>query len=441
MKRLLVSLIILCQFVSTNAQTITGKLVDQTGQGLSELQLKLYISSKTYDATSGTDGSFSFINVSGVKKDDELPTGYEVSNNYPNPFNPKTRIVISLPNSGQVNVSVFNLLGQKVLDDFEKYFSAGTSSIDLELSGLSNGIYLARITLDGKYTVSRKLMLIYGSQHLAASNTIPQQSTKLGKNLTNAILIENVKIDSLEVTGTSIKRNTFTNLPIYSGNNLNLGSLIVNTQNSGTPCSGLPTITYAGKTYNTVQIGTQCWLKENLDVGTRINGSLEQTNNDTIEKYCYNNDVNNCNTYGGLYQWAEAVQYKNGATNTTSPNPAFSGNVQGICPSGWHVPTYAELQTLSTATVVRKNSNTLKALGQGTGSGQGTNTSGFSALLAGFRIYGSYFNYLGYNTFYWSSTETNTNGAYYMFLDNYSSNIYFGSHPKVSGFSVRCAKD
>jgi hypothetical protein len=133
------------------SQTITGKLIDQNGNGLSGLQLKLYISPKTYDATSITGGLFTFNNITEAKKDDELPTGYSVSENYPNPFNPKTRIVITLPNSGRVQVSMFNTLGQKVLEDIEKYYGAGTSSIDLELNGLSNGIYFARIILDGIY--------------------------------------------------------------------------------------------------------------------------------------------------------------------------------------------------------------------------------------------------------------------------------------------------
>jgi len=58
-----------------------------------------------------------------------------------------------------------------------------------------------------------------------------------------------------------------------------------------------------GKTYNTVQIGDQCWFKENLNVGTRINGVQEQTDNSVIEKYCYADLESNCDIYGGLYQW------------------------------------------------------------------------------------------------------------------------------------------
>ncbi len=65
-------------------------------------------------------------------------------------------------------------------------------------------------------------------------------------------------------------------------------------------------IRYEGKTYSTILIGTQCWMKKNLDVGTMIQGPSiapagKQTNNQIIEKYCYGNDTANCSTYGGLY--------------------------------------------------------------------------------------------------------------------------------------------
>ena len=71
-------------------------------------------------------------------------------------------------------------------------------------------------------------------------------------------------------------------------------------------CCGLPiTDSRDGKTYNTVLIGTQCWMAQDLNIGTRINGSVTQSNNGTIEKYCYNDLESNCTTYGGLYQYNE----------------------------------------------------------------------------------------------------------------------------------------
>jgi hypothetical protein len=75
------------------------------------------------------------------------------------------------------------------------------------------------------------------------------------------------------------------------------------------PCDGISSILYSGQIYNTVAIGYQCWLKENLNIGTRINGSQNQTDNGIIEKYCYDDNESNCDEYGGLYQWDEMMQY------------------------------------------------------------------------------------------------------------------------------------
>jgi uncharacterized protein (TIGR02145 family) len=196
-------------------------------------------------------------------------------------------------------------------------------------------------------------------------------------------------------------------------------------------CPGTPTVTYAGKTYNTVQIGSQCWLRENLDVGTMVLGSQEQTDNDTIEKYCYGDSTVNCDTYGGLYQWKEAMQY-----DTTQ-------GVRGICPAGWHIPTLAEFQTLSTT--VGGDGNALKAIGQGTGGGIGTNTSGFSALLAGYlEGYGAVrFIHLADSAIVWSSTLHDATRPHNLNLVTWFSNIslYYYYWREDFGFSVRCIKD
>jgi len=189
----------------------------------------------------------------------------------------------------------------------------------------------------------------------------------------------------------------------------------------GIPCPGTPTVTYEGKIYNTVQIGDQCWLKENLDVGTMINGIDTMKNNSVLEKYCYNNDPANCNTYGGLYQWDEAMQY------STTPG------TEGICPPSWHIPTLPEFQTLGTT--VGGDGNALKAIGQGTGGGAGTNTSGFSALFAGYRYRDGFFYGLVDLTYIWSSTR-----PYNLTLYGYNSDIDFLRNSNL-GFSVRCVKD
>ncbi|MDR3666052.1 MAG: FISUMP domain-containing protein [Ignavibacteriaceae bacterium] len=187
------------------------------------------------------------------------------------------------------------------------------------------------------------------------------------------------------------------------------------------PCPGMPTVTYAGQTYNTVAIGDQCWMRENLNIGSLINGTINQSDNGIIEKYCYNNDSVKCSIYGGLYQWDEAMQY-----DTTE-------GAKGICPIGWHVPTWNDFSILKT--YVGNNSNDLKDFGQGSGSGAGTNASGFSALLAG-GIYQGKFMSLGIVAVYWSSTL-----AYYLELVNNSKTIFGGPIDKIAGNSIRCIND
>jgi len=193
-------------------------------------------------------------------------------------------------------------------------------------------------------------------------------------------------------------------------------------------------VNYGGQNYNTVLIGTQCWFKENLNVGTMITGTSEQTDNGTIEKYCYNNEPANCDVYGGLYQWNEMMNY------STSPG------VQGICPTGWHLPTDAEWTFLTTylggesvAGGKMKEVGTVHWNSPNTGA---TNSSGFTALPAGYRLtYGS-FDILGTYAYFWSSTE------YYYGSNAWNwtlSNGYYGVSSSIndisSGFSIRCIRD
>lgn len=191
----------------------------------------------------------------------------------------------------------------------------------------------------------------------------------------------------------------------------------------GSTCPGTPTVNYGGQIYNTIQIGDQCWLKENLNIGTMINGDSDQTNNSTIEKYCYNNNEGSCTQYGGLYQWDEAMQY------------VKTEGAQGICPTGWHIPTYTEFQTLKTT--VNQSANALKSVGSGTG----TNISGFSSLLVGSRLVPNG-NFAKINThiYFWSSTEDGSD-AYNMHLYNDFDYVYFLNNSKDYGISIRCLKD
>jgi uncharacterized protein (TIGR02145 family) len=195
--------------------------------------------------------------------------------------------------------------------------------------------------------------------------------------------------------------------------------------------------TYESKTYHTVVIGMQCWMKNNLNVGTKIDGSVNQTNDNTKEKYCYNNVEPLCLTYGGLYQWDEMMNY------TTSSNNNPSGR-QGICAPGWHIPSDVEWTQLTDylggeSVAGGKMKETLATHWAYSG---GTNESGFTGLPGGDRTLSGLFSNLTLMGIFWSSTEHAADFEVFTRVLQYDVNsVGRYDYDKVFGYSVRCVKD
>lgn len=190
-----------------------------------------------------------------------------------------------------------------------------------------------------------------------------------------------------------------------------------------------------GRVYPTVQIGAQCWMGKNMNVGVMIYGHLAMQNDSIIERYCFANDTNNCNTYGALYQWNEMMQY------STTPG------VQGICPAGWHVPTDQEYITLELylgmSPSVVNLMNTWRGTDQGAQMKQG-GTSGFNANLTGLRYDGGLFYNQGTFEYLYTSNEhpSNTALALRRCLSSGDPSIgRYNNTSKTVGGSVRCIKD
>jgi uncharacterized protein (TIGR02145 family) len=208
-------------------------------------------------------------------------------------------------------------------------------------------------------------------------------------------------------------------------------------------CNQILTDTRDGKTYTTVQIGTQCWMAQNLNIGTRITGSIEQTSNTTIEKYCYGNIEANCDVYGGLYQWNEMMNY------STTPG------MQGICPTGWHLPTDSEWCTITTYLDATVNCSTTGWSGTNAGGKMketgsthwtspntgATNSSGFTGLPGGNSEPNGAFYVLGDGGTFWSSTNYSTADAWYRFLYYNKADVNRDHYTKSLGYSVRCLRD
>jgi hypothetical protein len=96
----------------------------------------------------------------GIEKvDDGMPQSFKLSQNYPNPFNPVTYIQFSIPQSANVIMKIYNVLGQEVATLVNRQMNAGNYTVDFDASKLSSGLYIYRIEA-GSFVSSKKMMLL-----------------------------------------------------------------------------------------------------------------------------------------------------------------------------------------------------------------------------------------------------------------------------------------
>ena len=192
-----------------------------------------------------------------------------------------------------------------------------------------------------------------------------------------------------------------------------------------------------GGTYSVVEIGGQCWMQENIDVNPA--GSIAHDGSTDTGWYGYYSTTYQAAGEGTLLQWSAAM---NGATTERA---------QGVCPTDWHVPSDCEWMYLENSlgmtiaeqqgTGFRDSGSVGSKLSTFTNNGTGTNSSGFTALLAGFRnTHGTFFN-RGTFGFWCSSSETSASIALNRILHSSQVGVLRTSFNKALGYSVRCLKD
>ena len=284
---------------------------------------------------------------------------------------------------------------------------------------------------------------IYKNGNVAIGNTIPEATAALEVSSTTKGFLPprmtNTQMEAMSspAEGLMIYNTDFKNIFFYTGSNwIKL--------NNSDGIAGDP-INYGNQIYQTVIIGDQIWMAENLNIGTMIPGSNNQNNSGSIEKYCYNDLPANCDTYGGLYQWDEIMQY------------VTTEGTQGICPPGWHIPTDTEWQTLemhlgmTPAEAVgvdlrgsQSEGGKLKEIGithWNSPNTSASNLSGFTALSGGYRHNDGSFHNLGNYGTWWSSSEGSDTDAWLRFLDYDDGQIGRNNFNKTRGRSVRCLKN
>jgi uncharacterized protein (TIGR02145 family) len=272
------------------------------------------------------------------------------------------------------------------------------------------------VTNDGNATITERGVVYATTQNPTTVNTKVAMGTGIG-------------IFSNNITG--LATNTTYYVRSYATNSMGTayGDEVSFINHMNTPEPSVTDID--GNTYRSVRIGNQIWMAENLKSTKYYDGTNIPNVTDNVAwanlktpGYCwYNNDINNKAIYGALYNW-------------------FTVNTGKLCPIGWHVPTDIEWTKLSDYLGGENVAGgKMKTTSGWYNNGNGTNSSGFSALPGGNRGNSGDFGDVGIFDVWWSSTEYSVGSAWYRYLYYGDGRVYRNDDPEDRGFSVRCVRD
>jgi len=390
--------------------------------------------------------------VTGIGENETMERNtFAVSQNYPNPFKGKTEVNLFLPEKDDIKITIRDILGRK-LAHYENTINRGNHTFAF-YSGKEK-YYL--LTITGKQT-SQTIKMLNAGNHEANGEKCKIVYTGNNGNV-SGFKSQNSKNDFEFSLGDELN---FTAYALTAIGNLGSAVIVATPEMNtiyefdiieGLRCPEMPTVTDVdGNTYNTVQIGNQCWMAENLKTTTYRNVTAipNVTDNDawynlTTGAYVwYDNDISWKDSYGALYNWF----------TTVDPN--------GLCPTGWHVPSNDEWTVLTDyiGGTSSPHGNELKSCRQVNspfggvcitsehprwnehGTHYGTDDYGFSGLPGGFRFNDGAFTNVGSSGFWWSSTEYSSLIAGCRYLSYHLGSVGVLYNYKRSGFSVRCLRD
>jgi uncharacterized protein (TIGR02145 family) len=333
-----------------------------------------------------------------------------------------------------------NLLGNRKIilyelaNDDHQYYGFGINDHTLRYQVNTTADRHAFFAGNGSSS-SVELMRIQGNGTVAIGTTSPSPSAALDVNSNNKGFLppRMTKVQRDAVTSPA------TGLVIYQTDNTSgyyyySGANWVGLTGAG-PGGNSPSmcIDYDGNAYPTFSIGTQTWMAESLRVTHYRNGEAIPNVTDNMAwnalstgAYCWYNNEHSANSkYGALYNWYTV------------------NDSRGICPQGWHVPSYGEWTTLTTYLgdiwVAGGRMKSISAL-WASPNADATNNSGFSGLPGGSRNLDG-FNYLGVRGCFWSSSEYDPGIAWNIILIFDDSIIYRYFYNEQYGYSIRCLRD
>jgi len=390
--------------------------------------------------------------VTGIGENETMERNtFAVSQNYPNPFKGKTEVNLFLPEKDDIKITIRDILGRK-LAHYENTINRGNHTFAfysgkekyylLTVTGNQISQTIKMLNAGSQMANDAKCKIDYtGSNGNASGFKSKRVKNNFGFNLGDELMFIAYASTAIGNLGSAVVVDTPEMNTIYEFDII-----------GGLRCPGMPTLTDVdGNTYNTLQIGTQCWMKENIKTTTYQNGTPipNVTDDDTWADLTtgayvwYDNDISWKDSYGALYNWF----------TTVDPNE--------LCPEGWHVPTHDEWTALTDyiGGTSSPHGNELKScrqmnspLGGGCNASEhprwdqhnthyGTDDYGFSGLPGGLRDYLGTFHFIGYSGGWWSSTEDSSSSAWSRYLkDNYG-DVNVTNNPKRRGRSVRCLRD
>jgi uncharacterized protein (TIGR02145 family) len=374
--------------------------------------------------------------------------GISLSQNYPNPMEDQTKIGLNLPESGHVLVTVSDILGRELMQH-EYRLDKGMHSFTF-LPGRES-LYFFTVRANGQ---SQKIKML-NSPGDAVSRNVCKLEYEGSNSGSVRYKVEALMNNFLFSLGDQLQYTAYSALGVLSIIDTPISNQTYAFQfgSGGIPCPGMPTVTDVdGNVYNTVLIGVQCWMKENLKTTTYSNGTSIPNVTDanawsslTTGAYAWHsNNITWKDKYGALYNWYATA------------------DENGLCPTGWHVPTNDEWTALTDyiGGTNEPHGNELKSCRQVNSpfggdcetsihprwdpgdSNYGTDDYGFSGLPGGAREYDGNFSALGSAVFWWSSTEYSSFNAWYRGVGiDAGYVIVSGEGNMLFGFSVRCLRD
>lgn len=204
-----------------------------------------------------------------------------------------------------------------------------------------------------------------------------------------------------------------------------------------------------GQVYRTIKIGEQTWMAQNLNYVY-----TQKAYDDGALDMCYDNDPENCKKYGRLYTWGAAMDSAavfsedgKGCGNYTQPWSCNSSDtVRGVCPEGWHLPTYVEWGNLNVFIAAQHGGEqyvpeALKSRSGWADDKNGSDEYGFEALPAGYCMDQTDCQDSGVSIIFISSSVSTVDKFKGRYLATFESSFYQQNEPKEYFFSVRCIKN